>query len=1101
MFRVLILIIEMAPKSIKLILHVLCSVLTYLSICTNMSVSNMVIHELNVTAWNVRGMSTSYAYLSELLKRNDIVLLNEHWLAGPELYKLGLVHPSFHATAKAGQSFNNHSLHAWGGVAVLWNKQIDCFVKVIQVNNTNRMCVIRIKQRDMNDLNIICVYLPHTGCDLDEFINELVVLEELVITFSQCGEILILGDMNCHFGEEIGTRGWGKTTKQAKLLLEMTKRHALTIVDMYDVCKGPRYTFLSPKGKSYIDHFILSDTLVTSTTECSVVEDTIMNTSDHLPIRIKIKLNTLIQRNVLKPSANIGVAWHKMSPSDIECCYTKRVESEIQKTCDSLGITNLTDMVVSNNEDVNSLTNMLVTIITRCTDNLPKKGFNRAVKPYWTKDLSLLSKRNKQICSIWKMAGCPRDVHNIIWQEYKYVKKLFRKKQRAAIKKYEREQMKAFVESKELDTKYYWYLVNLSRKIQQKRILPVKLDSGEIITDSAHIQALWYDYFKNMYTESDSSCFDREWFDFVNDQISHDIEMSYGIPSTLLSREFGSIEIEKCILDMKFKKAPGIDGITAEHVKYGGKKLQDIILYLMNCMLRLEVMPDELKKGLLVPIPKARKDATIRDNNRGITLLCMFYKLYQSLLKNRVESKFLQTLENVQGAGRKQLSCLQTSLLVRETIAYNIENNKDVHICMLDARKAFDSVWVNGLMFKLFRANIDPKLFRIVCNMYENFKCAVRIHDTISAWFKLEVGVQQGAPLSLWLYELYINELLTLLKNTECGAKFFDINITCPTYADDIALLATSPGKLQALIDVAHSYCKKWRYTFNAQKSEVICFSKNQKRCKNEVFWLGNEQLKIAEKSKHLGTVLSMHKKHELEGIRESIYRCKQTLSAVYGIGSNRVPISTLSLSQLYWTLCTPILTYGCEVMPLGDAARQLLDGAHWSFARDIQRLPGGTPNPCVLPQIGWMRLSGVIDMLKLNFLWRILMLPMSSLYKVVAVKRILYSKSIDMHTSLSPIIATLSIAKKYGVFDILLNCLVNVNVLSCGEFKVFVKQKIKQYEWKQHIVSFCMYKHIDMFTSIFQCMKMWPWYVHCSRYPEFGKSVTLLTSLVVGYD
>ena len=80
-------------------------------------------------------------------------------------------------------------------------------------------------------------------------------------------------------------------------------------------------------------------------------------------------------------------------------------------------------------------------------------------------------------------------------------------------------------------------------------------------------------------------------------------------------------------------------------------------------MVYLECIPGALKKGLIVPIPKANKDSSIKDNNRGITLLPVIYKLLQMVLLER-EKPWLQTIiDDMQGAKHAKCSCLHVSLL------------------------------------------------------------------------------------------------------------------------------------------------------------------------------------------------------------------------------------------------------------------------------------------------------------------------------------------------------------------------------------------------------------------------------------------------------
>ena len=119
--------------------------------------------------------------------------------------------------------------------------------------------------------------------------------------------------------------------------------------------------------------------------------------------------------------------------------------------------------------------------------------------------------------------------------------------------------------------------------------------------------------------------------------------------------------------------------------------------------------------------------------------------------------------------------------------------------------------------------------------------------------FTVGQGVHQGAPLSMLLFIIYIDPLLVELKQSNVGAHIADHNITCPAFADDVALLALTEKNLQKLVDIAFIYSNKWRFTFNAKKSYYMVFGK---RPKYKSIVLGASDLKEVSDIKHLGTIL-----------------------------------------------------------------------------------------------------------------------------------------------------------------------------------------------------------------------------------------------------
>ncbi len=143
------------------------------------------------------------------------------------------------------------------------------------------------------------------------------------------------------------------------------------------------------------------------------------------------------------------------------------------------------------------------------------------------------------------------------------------------------------------------------------------------------------------------------------------------------------------------------------------------------------------------------------------------------------------------GAGRKELSCLHGSLIVREAIYHNIERGSLGYVILLDTRKAFDQVWVEGLCYQLLQLNIDMGLWKLIRNYYSCAKCSVQVKDGLSRRFDISQGVHQGAVMSLTLYCIFINNLLTELCSFDVGCHINEVfcgtgNTVSAPYADDV---------------------------------------------------------------------------------------------------------------------------------------------------------------------------------------------------------------------------------------------------------------------------------------------------------------------------
>ena len=116
------------------------------------------------------------------------------------------------------------------------------------------------------------------------------------------------------------------------------------------------------------------------------------------------------------------------------------------------------------------------------------------------------------------------------------------------------------------------------------------------------------------------------------------------------------------------------------------------------------------------------------------------------------------------------------------------------------------------------------RLERLLKYMFLDFRCMVRVGNDLSRDFIGEQGIHQLSPCSMFLYQVYINELLNEINSNVVSAKCVGICAGAITYADDITLLANSQQGLQARVSIASKYSKKWRFTFNASKCSVLLF-------------------------------------------------------------------------------------------------------------------------------------------------------------------------------------------------------------------------------------------------------------------------------------
>ena len=118
----------------------------------------------------------------------------------------------------------------------------------------------------------------------------------------------------------------------------------------------------------------------------------------------------------------------------------------------------------------------------------------------------------------------------------------------------------------------------------------------------------------------------------------------------------------------------------------------------------LEVQSAKLSKQVGLTLFKGKgAKANNKDNYRGITLFPTLCKIYEMIILNRSE-KFASQAEyflEMQFGFQESSGCTEASFTILETINHMLERGSKMFSCFLDVRKAFDTVWIDGLMYKL----------------------------------------------------------------------------------------------------------------------------------------------------------------------------------------------------------------------------------------------------------------------------------------------------------------------------------------------------------------------------------------------------------------
>ena len=100
------------------------------------------------------------------------------------------------------------------------------------------------------------------------------------------------------------------------------------------------------------------------------------------------------------------------------------------------------------------------------------------------------------------------------------------------------------------------------------------------------------------------------------------------------------------------------------------------------------------------------------------------------------------------------VGCIEAPFVILETIAYMLERGSKVFSCFLDVRKAFGTVWIDGLLYKSFtELGVGGRMWLAIKDLYTGVKFLLRF----SFQFSVSQGTGQGRILASFMYKVYIS--------------------------------------------------------------------------------------------------------------------------------------------------------------------------------------------------------------------------------------------------------------------------------------------------------------------------------------------------------
>lgn len=294
------------------------------------------------------------------------------------------------------------------------------------------------------------------------------------------------------------------------------------------------------------------------------------------------------------------------------------------------------------------------------------------------------------------------------------------------------------------------------------------------------------------------------------------------MPNSFVMYDTDVEEVYKIIMSLKNDCSVGWDGISSNIIKRYRDVLVEPISYICNLSLSTGVFPKAFKKSVIRPIYKGGDGSNVT-NYRPISILTTLSKILERVINKRLYEYIerYKLLADQQYGFRIGRSTEDAVLDLSTYILNNLDNGSKCLAIFLDLAKAFDTVSIPLLLWKLEQIGIRGHQLKIINDFLTDREQCVKIDNFHSEYLQVNYGIPQGSILGPTLFLIYINDLCRL--SIEQGKII--------SFADDTVLLFQAKTWKEVFELAQKGFNKTYTWlrenilTLNHTKTNYMCFS------------------------------------------------------------------------------------------------------------------------------------------------------------------------------------------------------------------------------------------------------------------------------------
>ncbi|GBL78927.1 putative RNA-directed DNA polymerase from transposon BS [Araneus ventricosus] len=306
-------------------------------------------------------------------------------------------------------------------------------------------------------------------------------------------------------------------------------------------------------------------------------------------------------------------------------------------------------------------------------------------------------------------------------------------------------------------------------------------------------------------------------------------------------------DVVLAIKELKSSLTVGVDNIPSFIIKGCAEFFIYPLLILFNLSLRSNVFPYVWKQTRIIPVFK-KGDAQDCKNYRPIAILSPMSKIFESIIHKRLFHQVKNLISPSQHGFIPKRSTTTNLFCLTNKIISSFQIGSQLDVIYTDFSKAFDSIDFGILLNKLhglgFHVNLTDWLHSYLCNR----SLYVYFNNAVSREFSGTSGVPQGSNLGPLLFILFINDLTSVFKYSECLL-----------FADDLKLFSSMNSNLDAVLlqsdlDCLFKWCTVNKLHLNIEKCSILSYTRKSQPL-NHVYKINDLVLSRSDSATDLGII------------------------------------------------------------------------------------------------------------------------------------------------------------------------------------------------------------------------------------------------------